>query len=171
MTEMSCCSHLDVGAYLYDRPSRPRTGNRMRRIQPMRCVARWASTVRAFISELKRRLARCKCETLSLAASLVAIAIGSIAFWLNQPAYLFNGGASSSASATEAPVNHKNPSLMHGLLSLELLSAMQRDSRKRMSHHGTSAHARCERKASNTASAASRRVRADSACVGRTSVR
>jgi hypothetical protein len=101
----------------------------------------------------------------------VAIAIGSLAFWLNQPAHLFNGGASSSASATEAPAKRKRPSLMHGLLSLELLSAMQRDSKKLTPHRCTSTRALCERKASTAASAGSPKIRADSARAGRTIAR
>jgi hypothetical protein len=171
MTELSCCSHLDVGAHLYDGCSRLRTGNRMRRIQPMRCVAIRASTVRAFMSDLSRRLPKCKRETLSLAASLVAIAIGSLAFWINQPAHLFNGGASSSTAAIQAPVNRKSPSLTHGLLSLELLSAMQRDAQRLTPHRGTSARTLCERTPSVTALPAARHVRSDSACGSRAAAR
>jgi hypothetical protein len=97
-----------------------------------------------------------------MAASLVAIAIGSLAFWLNQPAHLFDGGALSSEAATQAQVSRKSPPLTHGLLSLELLSAMQRDAQKQMPHRDTSARMLCERTPSTAASPASRHVRSHS---------
>jgi hypothetical protein len=179
MTEMSRCFHLDIGEAFIRWTLSTSNRNRMRRVQPMRCVAIRASTVRACVSHLKRRLPGCKGETLSLAASLVAIAIGSLAFWLNQPAHLFNGGAPTSASKTEessasaihAPLNRLSPPLTHGLLSLELLSAMQRDSRRLMLQRDTSANLLCERKTSSTASPASHLVRAHSACTNRATTR
>jgi hypothetical protein len=123
------------------------------------------------MSDRWRQLSTCKLETLSLAASVAAILLGSIAFWLSQPAYLFNGGASSYASAIEVPQHRKSPSPVHGLLSLELLSAMQRESHKLMPRRSVNVPTFWERNISITVSPASRHVRSCSACPSRATAR
>ncbi|WP_211617202.1 hypothetical protein [Paraburkholderia haematera] len=65
----------------------------------------------------------------------MAIAIGSIAFWLGQPAHLFDGSAPSSASPTVTPLNRNSAPPTHGLLSLELLATMRRTSPELMPDH------------------------------------
>ncbi|ASW00490.1 hypothetical protein CJU94_17520 [Paraburkholderia aromaticivorans] len=70
----------------------------------------------------------------SLAAALVVIAVSSMAFWWNQPDGLFDGGdpsraapsASASASLSAKPGGPDGPLFSHGLLSLEVFSAMTR---------------------------------------------
>lgn len=167
MTELSCSSHHDIGKAFIRWRFSTSTRNPMRRVQSPRCVAIRASTIRAVMSALKMRLRRCKGETLSLAAGLVAIAIGSLAFWLNQPAHLFNGGVSSSASATAPPRNRTSSPFTHGLLSLELRSAMQRASPGPTPRRAIAANERCELNGSAIASPASHDVQTYRACTHR----
>lgn len=101
----------------------------------------------------------------------MAILLGSLAFWLNQPAYLFNGGASSTEAATEATPDRNSTPRMHGLLSLELLSAMQRSGRRPLPRHGMAAATRCERQPSTAASLALRHVSVLNACTRRVAAR
>lgn len=70
----------------------------------------------------------------SLAAALAVIVISSLAFWWNQPDGLFDGGVpscaapSASAAAAGKPHGQNGPLFTHGLLSLEVSSAIARTS-------------------------------------------
>lgn len=169
MTKLSCCSHLDIGkAFIRWTLSTP---NRkpMRRVRSMRSLPMRASTVITVVSTLRTRLCGCKGETLSLVAGLLVIAVGSLAFWLSQPAHLFNGGLPPSASVVVAPVHPNGPPLTHGLLSLELLSAMQHASSRLTPYSGIANNKHCKSSGLSATSPASRDVRASSACTNRTS--
>jgi hypothetical protein len=63
---------------------------------------------------------------LSLGAALLVIALGSLAFWWNQPDGLFDGGKPSCPSAYGKPTGRGEPSFTGGLLSLEVFSAISR---------------------------------------------
>lgn len=76
----------------------------MRRTRPTRDMATRIPNSRAVVS-----LASIRCffrrqgETLSLAGGVVSIVIGSLAFWLNQPAHLFDGVAAQREAAVIWP--------------------------------------------------------------------
>ncbi|MGF6903085.1 hypothetical protein [Paraburkholderia sp. GAS348] len=171
MTNLSRCSHPDVGE-AFIRLTLP-TSNRtlMLRIQSMHSVAMRASTVKAVVSALKMRFCGCKGEKLSLTTALMAIAIGSLAFWLSQPAHLFNGGASPPASAIVTPLNRPSSPITHGLLSLELLAAMQHHSPRLMHHRWISGNKHCELNGSKATSLISHDFRVLSACPRRATAR
>ncbi|WP_144110500.1 hypothetical protein [Paraburkholderia sp. BCC1886] len=81
----------------------------MRRIQPTRYVAEFAARVRALTSSCAMRLPPCNRETVSLAAAFTTIAVSSLAFWLSQPATLFNGGATVSARGRQQAAHQGDP--------------------------------------------------------------
>ncbi len=171
MTKLSCCSHLDIGnvfiRWTLSTPNR----KLMRRVRSKRSVPTPASTVKTVMSALKTRLCGCKGETISLVGALMAIAISSLAFWLSQPAHLFNGGRPPSASfaVAVAPVRPSSPPLTHGLLSLELLSAMQHASPRLTPYSVIANNKHCELSFTSATPPASREGRASSACTNRTS--
>ncbi|CAE6749773.1 hypothetical protein [Paraburkholderia domus] len=123
--------------------------------------------VSAVMLALKMQLRRCRGETLSLVSALVAIAIGSLAFWLTQPAHLFNGGAAPPASATVTPLNRNNVLFTHGLLSLELLSTMRHTSPELMPDRGTGANKFCAPHGPAAALLTSCEIHAHRACIQR----
>ncbi|WCM21090.1 hypothetical protein NDK50_06425 [Paraburkholderia bryophila] len=75
-----------------------------------------------------RRFFRRRGETLSLAGGVGSIVIGSLAFWFNQPAHLFDGAAAQREVTTFwSSQACGEPPLARGLLSLELATHLQRD--------------------------------------------
>ncbi|ASL42740.1 hypothetical protein bAD24_I04565 [Burkholderia sp. AD24] len=98
----------------------------MRRTRPTRDMATRIRNTKVVASI--RRFFRRRGETLSLAGGMVSIAIGSLAFWLNQPAHLFDGAAAQRELTTFSSRQAcGEPPLARGLLSLELATHLQRD--------------------------------------------
>jgi cobalt-zinc-cadmium efflux system membrane fusion protein len=67
-------------------------------------------------------------KTLSATAAAMVIAIGSLAFWMNQPTTLFAGNALANTSVTPSsgtPAANGGVLLTQGQVSLELVSAMK----------------------------------------------
>lgn len=117
----------------------------MRRTRPTRDMATRIPNSRAVVSLASiGRFLRRQGETLSLAGGLVSIVIGSLAFWLNQPAHLFDGMAAQREAAVIWPRQAcDEPTLVHGLLSLELATHFQRDVPTRTQRCDVQADARC----------------------------
>ncbi|MFM0598427.1 hypothetical protein [Paraburkholderia dilworthii] len=120
----------------------------MRRTRPTRDMATRIPNPRAVAAVAAvasiRRFFRRQSETLSLAGGLVSIVIGSLAFWLNQPAHLFDGAAAQREAAVIWPRQAcDEPTLVHGLLSLELASHLHRDVPTRTQRCDVQADKRC----------------------------
>ncbi|PQV47458.1 hypothetical protein [Paraburkholderia sp. BL21I4N1] len=117
----------------------------MRRTRPTRDRATRIPNRRAAISIASiRRFFRRQSETLSLAGGVVSIVVGSLAFWLNQPAHLFDGAAAQrEASAIPSRQACDEPTFVHGVLSLELATRLRRDVPTLTQPYGVDAARRC----------------------------
>lgn len=98
----------------------------MQRFQRVRGLATRIMTLGASVPARWERLGID--HTLSLMAALAVIAISSLAFWWNLPDGLFDGGGPICASTSGTLHVNRSPSFTHGLMSLELFSAMVRTS-------------------------------------------
>lgn len=117
----------------------------MRRTRPTRDMATRIPNPSAVVSIASiRRFFRRQGEALSLAGGVVSIVIGSLAFWLNQPAHLFDGAtAQREATAIWPRQACDEPTFVHGLLSLELATHLRRDVPTRTLPCGVDADRRC----------------------------